>query len=159
MSIFISQNHLVAVCAGLLDGHVHYGFGAKASSLDVDPAAIGHIDCSGFIRYVTYRATDRHIKLQDGSWNHHAWCKAQKLSEVAYSTAALVDGWLRIAFIEPSKTHSGHVWFVLNGLTLESHGGKGPDRRPWNCRILASEVGDCYLFAQTYMLTMPTVLV
>jgi len=41
---------------------------------------------------------------------------------------------VRIAFLSPSDTSSriGHVVLIQNGRTLESHGGAGPDSRPWN---------------------------
>jgi hypothetical protein len=154
VSILIDQSRLSAVCASLFDGHVAYCYGAKAS-LTADPATIQQIDCSGFVRYLTYQATNGQIVLPDGSWNQHRWCKSRKLSKVAYSTAAKRDGWLRIAFIESTASHAGHVWLVLNGMTLESDGSKGPDQRPWNYSILRKEVGACYLFARTYMLLFP----
>ena len=40
---------------------------------------------------------------------------------------------MRIAFLAPQDAPSriGHVVLVHNGKTLESHGGVGPNARPW----------------------------
>jgi len=44
------------------------------------------------------------------------------------------NGAVYIAFLSPNDTSSGigHVVLIHNGRTLESHGGVGPDSRPWN---------------------------
>jgi hypothetical protein len=40
---------------------------------------------------------------------------------------------VRIAFLRPQdvSSHVGHVVLLSGGHTLESHGGVGPDSRPW----------------------------
>ena len=140
MGIIINSLSLSATASALLDGHVGYGFRANSPSLDCAPADITQLDCSGFTRYLLYQATGKQIMLPDGSSNQESWCKSYKLAKVAYSTAASHDAWLRIAFIEASSGNPGHVWFVHNGLTLESHSGTGPDQRSWNTPVLKQGV-------------------
>jgi hypothetical protein len=152
MGIIINADLLTATSSALLDGHIGYSLGAKAPSLDCAPADISQLDCSGFSRYLLYQATDKQIMLPDGSSNQLSWCKTNRLAKVAYSNAASYDGWLRIAFIEPNKKRAGHVWFVLNGMTLESHAGKGPDQRSWRTPVLVQEVTACYKVAQAYII-------
>jgi hypothetical protein len=43
------------------------------------------------------------------------------------------DDLVRIAFLRPQDTASriGHVLLVHAGVSMESHGGTGPDSRPW----------------------------
>src|SRR5205085_264760 len=107
------------------------------------------IDCSGFVRYLMYRATHGEVIMPDGSWIQNDWCRHNHFAKVKYATAADADGWLRIAFLPPKKGHAGHVWLILNGMTLESHGHKGPHSRPWDTAVLKSQVTDCYQLAQT----------
>jgi hypothetical protein len=159
-SLFIDYDLLLEVSGKLMDGHVSYGLGSKAPSLDCDPAAITKIDCSGFVRYLLYQATDNQVVLPDGSWHQREWCQGKKLAKVDYEEAGSSDGWLRIAFISPRKGHAGHVWLILEGQTLESHGKtKGPDRRPWNTRVLTAGVSACFRLAQMYTITIGPVQV
>jgi hypothetical protein len=150
-SLSIETSSLMDISGKLMDGHIKYGFGSKAK-LNDEPQKITAIDCSGFVQYVIYQATKKQMVLPAGSWNQRVWCDNQKLSKVEYSSANEKDGWLRIAFIAPkSKTVPGHVWLILDGMTLESHGPtKGPNRRAWSEKILKSNVYACYKFAQTY---------
>ena len=151
-SFWIDSSALTDVHNQMSDGHVAYGFGAKASSLDADPSKITKIDCSGYVRYLIYQATDKQISMLDGSVRQHEWCRDQKLAKVAYSTCGENDGWLRIAFYQKTKNHVGHVWLILNGQTLESYGHHGPGSKPWRDR---SKIADaCYKLAQTYTLTI-----
>jgi len=151
-SFFVIPEVLTATVSALLDGHIGYSLGAKAPSLNCAPADVTQLDCSGFTQYFFYQATGMQILPPDGISNQLAWCKKCGLQKVAYSTAALNDGWLRIAFIESNTKQAGHVWFVLNGLTLESHEGTGPDRRIWRTPVLVKEVAACYKMALTYNL-------
>jgi hypothetical protein len=151
-SIFIDRDLLLEYAAKLMDGHISYGWGDKAG-LRQDPSTISKIDCSGLTRYLIYQATDRQLILPQGSWHQHDWCRTKKLERVDYGTAARYDGWLRIAFI-PVKYKFRHVWLILNGRTIESHGRKGPNRRPWDTPILKKYVSDCYKLAQTYRIEM-----
>ncbi len=159
MSIFIEYNYLMELCDALMDGHITYGMGAKAP-LDAQPADIRRIDCSGFTRYLIYQATDHEVKLVDGSDEQHAWCRKHKLASEDYmKSAASKDGKLRIAFIprlyaDGKLKKAGHVWLVHNGLTMESHGGVGPSRRPWNSSPLTSRVNGCYVLARLYSMTL-----
>jgi len=153
-AIWIDPFRLLDLCNRLMDGHISYGFGIKAN-LHVQPEDIKSIDCSGFVRYLLYNATYSALKMPDGSWMQHDWCQKSLFEAVNYATADRCDGWLRIAFLPPKAGHAGHVWLVQNGATIESHGGKGPDRRPWDTTILKSQVTACYKLAQTYILFDP----
>jgi hypothetical protein len=94
-----------------------------------------------------YKATGGAVHMPDGSWIQHDWCKHQKFMTADYNTdARQQDNWLRIAFLPKHEKHPGHVWLVLNGKTLESHGHKGPDRRLWSTSAL-KKVNACYVLA------------
>ena len=117
--------------------HVKYGLGDKAK-LDAPPASIRRIDCSGFARYMAFSATGGQI-MPDGSWNQRAWCET-RLPEVPYTPA---QSKLHIAFMTAGVNgvgSVGHVWFVRDGWTYESRGGKGVDARPWNTPGLKKHV-------------------
>lgn len=144
---YIVESRLKAVRNELLDGHISYRLGAKAR-LDAEPSTITHLDCSGFVRYLLYQASDKSLLLPDGSWIQREWCQKQKLEPVNYATAAECDGWLRIAFIDPKPNKAGHVWLIRNGQTLESHGRRiGPNQRPWDTPVLQKGVGYCFKLA------------
>jgi hypothetical protein len=151
----IDSARLMSLCDQLMDGHIHYGFGAKAA-LGASPASIHAIDCSGFVRYLMYQATNGHLTMPDGSWIQQEWCDHRKLKAVTYSSTAANDPILRIAFLPPTTHHhhhhAGHVWLILGGQTIESHGGAGPSRRPWNTPILLNNVQHCYELARTTLI-------
>jgi hypothetical protein len=137
---------LYDLCDQLMDGHIHYGFGAKAA-FTTRPEDIRSIDCSGFVRYFLYRVTDGAIQMPDGSVVQNDWCRRQHLDLVDYDDAGRMDELVRIAFLPPRHGHAGHVWLIHMGRTLESHGGKGPDRRAWDTQVLADNVQQCYVLA------------
>jgi hypothetical protein len=160
----IDRGYLLELCAELMDGHIRYGMGAKAA-LGAEPGDIKAIDCSGFTRYLIHRVTDGQVTLVDGSDEQNAWCKRHHLRAEKYmQVAGLSDGQLRIAFI-PRVYHdgkvakAGHVWLVMDGETIESHGGKGPDRRAWNSPVLTARVKACYVLAHLYSLTVGPLIV
>jgi hypothetical protein len=131
-----------------MQGRVGYGLGAKAPSLDCDSSAIHEIDCSGFVRYALYRSTLGRVITPDGSVEQHSWIEAHGFKQSTYDVngAGAVDSHLRIAFIQPKDDNGiGHVWLIYRALTLESHGGKGVDRRPWNTPVLIDNVAAVYV--------------
>jgi hypothetical protein len=149
MTISIQTSDLLDICGKLMDGHVSYSLGAKAPSLNCDPVRITQIDCSGFVQYVLYKASNRSVHLRSGSWFQNDWC-SKNLAKVDYASALESDGWLRLGYFPGTGTRAGHIWLILDGNTLESHGGKGPDRRAWNDNKLINNVKKCYKLAQTF---------
>lgn len=135
---------LKAYLAACMSQHVHYGLGDKAQygHLSEFPPTYTAIDCSGWVRCAIAYATNADpggpFVIPDGSVNQHDFCDKVGLKRTDYVNAGLSDGHLRIAFLTPYDTSEGigHVWIVLNGMTLESHGGSGPDSRKWNTPIL-----------------------
>jgi len=117
----------------LLKG-VKYKLGAKAPSLSATPDAIHAIDCSGFTRYVLYRATNFTLVMPDGSWGQMDWAEKQGFKDSTVGAGKLKDGILRLAVLpqQPGKGVGRHVVFILNGRTYESAGGRGPCSRVWN---------------------------
>ena len=135
---------LIAFCQAMMDGHCSYGFGKKARPLSTAPADVSRIDCSGFVRYLLYQVTDRRVTIPDGSWNQDAWFRGNNFQQVDYADTAKHDGVLRLGYFSGSP---GHIWFVRNGKTLESHGSKGPNRRKWDTGVLKKNVKRCYVVA------------
>ncbi len=151
-TVFLEKNLLLELSAELMDGHVKYVFGAKPL-LTKSAADVTEADCSGFVRYLLYHASDKRVKMPSGSWTQEDWCKKSGLPAVEYSTAALSDGWLRIAFLPKKDGHPRHVWLILNGQTIESHGRTiGPDRRLWDLPKLKNDAHACFKLAQMFSL-------
>jgi hypothetical protein len=131
--------------------HIRYGLGAKAPPGHVGdyPPDYTTIDCSGWIRaatiYSTFGIANGPLVIPDGSVNQHDWFDANHFKAhtgADYSTyAPLTDNILRIAFISPDSSPQGigHVWYVQNGVTFESHAPNGPSSRPWNTPVLVNE--------------------
>lgn len=116
-----------------IDGN-QYGLGRKIS-LSVSPEdAVGRsVDCSGWVRYLLYHASGKLFVLTDGSVQQHDQIRELGFKKSTPQSAKRHDGALRIAFLPRSASASkiGHVALILDGQTLESHGGTGPDSRAW----------------------------
>jgi hypothetical protein len=114
---------------------VTYGLGCKVPFFKAKPGVdFTKVDCSGFVREAIREATMPMVPFPDGSVVQHDWIIAQRYKKTTVASGKLADGRVRIAFLSPSDTSSriGHVVLIQNGRTLESHGGAGPDSRPWN---------------------------
>jgi hypothetical protein len=120
------------------DAGVSYGVraGAKVPFHGATPGRdFKHVDCSGFVREAIWRATTPHLNIIDGSVRQREeWILAGGFERSSVDEARSLDGVVRIAFLKPQDSPSriGHVAFVHNASTIESHGGVGPDSRPWN---------------------------
>ena len=113
-----------------------YEWGGKVDD-DADSTEVVEkgIDCSGYTKWLLARCAD--TKIPDGSVAQREWVESQGFKESTVDAALLQDGYLRIAFLAPvyrngKMQHAGHVLLVRNGMTYESRGGNGPDRRIWN---------------------------
>jgi hypothetical protein len=106
-------------------------------------------DCSGFIRYLIYKATNEQVLLPDGSWNQRQWFTNRNFKRTSYVlNANCKDNRLRIAAIDPTGEH-GHVWCCLNGKTIECYSGKGVGSRRWNNKTLYNRVNHCYVLTDS----------
>ncbi|HLL84226.1 MAG TPA: hypothetical protein VK420_16305 [Longimicrobium sp.] len=134
MAIDISRLHgFLKACTGA-NPRVTYGLGAKVPFLGAVPGKeFKRVDCSGFVREAIRLATDPRVPFPDGSVVQHEWVRAKGFRKSNVEAAHKKDGALRIAFLRPQDVKSGigHVVLVHNALTLESHGGTGPNSRPW----------------------------
>lgn len=130
--------------------HMHlkptpYVWGEKAPSMTCDSSEIKGIDCSGFSRYAICKASDGVTDIGDGSQQQMEWFEGNPNNATEYRKAGLTKDRLFIAFIKAANGHPGHVWFVLNGFTMESHGGVGVSSRVWDTPVLMRGVAKCYL--------------
>lgn len=157
-TIKVDRELLVTLIKKTCDGHIPYKMGGKALSLDCDSSVLGEdvhgvmrgIDCSGFVRYILHRISN--VDMPDGSWNQRDWCQKQGFKVCPYSDCAKKDDILRIAFLNKENDDAGHVWLIISGMTIESHGRSkvngvwqdGPSRRPWNWKSLKSKVDFCF---------------
>ena len=113
---------------------VGYGLGAKIKPHGATPGSgFTAVDCSGFVRECIWRSTTPNFEFKDGSVVQHEWVKAQGFRTGSIADGQRLDGALRIAFLSPADSGEGigHVVLIHGGHTLESHGGLGPDSRPW----------------------------
>jgi hypothetical protein len=137
---------LETLLASLMDGHVSYRLGAKCGHASRDaPADIPALDCSGLIEYLFYRISNPNTDIPSGSSNQEDWFE-ERYPRVNYEDAARHDSHLRIAFRDRRGTVIRHVWFVVNGRTIESTtrgDNNGPTSLPWDARL--SEADDCFL--------------
>ena len=113
---------------------VGYGLGAKIRAGQVPGRDFQAVDCSGFVREALRRSTNLGNRFPDGSVVQHDWVRAQGFPRVDRADGQRRDNAVRIAFLRPQDTRSGigHVVLLHNAATLESHGGVGPDSRPWS---------------------------
>ncbi len=135
---------LADLISKLMDGHVKYDFGEKTSQLTA-PENIKGLDCSGFTDYVFFKITKPSpVDLPAGTKAQNTWF-SERYPKVPYDDAAKKDGTLRIAFRYQTKKRAGHVWFTINGVTLEcttaAH-NNGPCSLTWDRR--RDEVDACY---------------
>ncbi len=118
------------IVAKQIAGNWKYALGAK---IPLDLATIpiaGETDCSGEVRYLIHRCAG--VDIPDGSANQHEWVRANGFKASSIEAGRLQDGGVRVAFLTPADGGGiGHVALIMNGATFESHGGKGPDTRPW----------------------------
>lgn len=145
--ISISNLALTEFMNATLGGRIKYGLGAKASPLTINPSKIKKIDCSGYVQYLLYKVSSGSIRIKAGSWHQNEYFKTQRFEKIDYETeAARSDGILRLGYFYGGGGGGiGHIWFVLNGQTIESSGGKGPNRRAWNTAVLKRKVEQCYV--------------
>jgi cell wall-associated NlpC family hydrolase len=135
---------LMSPCFRLLT-KIRYSLGAKPRMGAVPGVGFKKADCSGFIRWLINGATfGKDADMPDGSWFQHKWAK-ERFREVPYAECARMDSKLRIAFIPTKNGRVGHVWLCVNGRTIESYGGHGAGRRPWNTPVLLNQVTACYV--------------
>lgn len=159
--IHADRELLVTLIKKTMDGHIPYKMGGKALSLDCDSSVLGEdadgvmqgMDCSGYLRWLIYRITKGLVTIPDGSWNQRAWFQVQGFAPCNYSDCSRKDDVLRIAFLNSENGEAGHVWLIVNSLTIESHGRSkingvwqdGPSRRPWNWKSLKNKVDYCFV--------------
>jgi hypothetical protein len=115
---------------------VTYGLGAKVPFHGAVPGRdFKRVDCSGFVREAIWRATNPHVNFPDGSVVQHDWVRNKGFQHATVADGKLSDNHVRIAFLRPQDAppphHIGHVVLLSGGKTIESHGGVGPDSRPW----------------------------
>jgi subtilisin family serine protease len=114
---------------------VTYGLGKKVPFLGAVPGRdFTRVDCSGFVREAVRLATSPSVPFPDGSVVQHDWVRARGFEKSNVPAGLQNDGMVRIAFLRPQDVPSriGHVVLIAGGRTLESHGGVGPDSRPWD---------------------------
>ncbi len=149
LPIDIAKAHAFLVACMTSHPRVRYGLGAKIKPGQQVPGRdFVEVDCSGFVREAIRRSTSLGGRFPDGSVVQHDWVKAQGFRPVDRSAGRLDDGAVRIAFLKPadSPQRIGHVVLLHRGRTLESHGGVGPDERPWTVQGWQSK-------AYVYLLT------
>jgi hypothetical protein len=140
-----------------------YGYGVKADqgedangkpyTLERDSHTIKEIDCSGESRYLLAKATDQQLIIPDGSQAQREWFEAKAAAGEVHQIAHYADiprymtpRRLIICFIKPFTNGCGdigHVFFLRQyddaTWSMESHGGAGCTRRPWNYPTLKRE--------------------
>jgi len=113
---------------------VGYALGAKVPNDNSVPGRdFTAVDCSGFVRAAIRRATNPIVPIPDGSVVQQDWVQAKGFMRGTVADGSLKDGKIRIAFLNPQDSPEGvgHVVLILNSATVESHGGVGPDSRPF----------------------------
>ena len=132
---------------------VTYGLGAKVPFLGAVPGRdFQKVDCSGFVREAIRRSTQPTAAFPDGSVVQHEWVRSRGYEHGAVADGAMTDKSVRIAFLPPQASPQGigHVVLIYQGKTLESHGGVGPDSRPWTGTGWQSKVD---MFVLTHAVT------
>lgn len=124
---------LMALCVAAV---VTYLMGGKAHDLMAVPLDVRQIDCSGFARWLLYHATRGALLLPDGSCIEDQALALDGFKRSDPANCALHDGHVRVCIhLADDKDGTGHIWIVLNGVTYESHGGRGVSSRAWNVKL------------------------
>jgi len=113
---------------------VTYGLGKKVPFLSAVPGRdFTRVDCSGFVREAIRRSTNPMLRFPDGSVVQHDWVRDRGLERSTIADGMRSDGLVRLAFLRPQDSPQGigHVVLIIDGWTLESHGGVGPNTREW----------------------------
>jgi cell wall-associated NlpC family hydrolase len=135
-SIALDGQKIIDLIAACRRENVPYKLGGKAPSLSAPPEKLkSGIDCSGFVRWAVWQASpsDKRVVMPDGSWHQGEWAAKQGFKVSSSESCLLKDGRIRLAYWLNAKGIS-HIALVLNGKTLESHGGKGPNSRAWSLK-------------------------
>jgi cell wall-associated NlpC family hydrolase len=127
---------------------IKYLLGAKPRMGAIPGAGFSKADCSGFVRWLIHGATHSEVTMPDGSWHQQQWAIKKRFRKVPYDHCGLHDSRLRIAFIRAKRGKVGHVWLTINGMTIESCGGRGATRRPWDTPALLHNVDSCYVLTE-----------
>lgn len=139
----IDLKKLLADFTAIVKGGSSYLLGGKYTS-KVAPKDVNRIDCSGLVRYLLIR---RGVDIVDGSQMQREWAIREGLKESDPKSAKAKDGVLRLAVLPTTSSRKvGHVVLILDGQTIESHGGVGPNRRPWTGN---GWQGQCRVFVLT----------
>lgn len=136
----VNAHKILALVRTLMLRGFKYGFGSKIADLDAPPdKAKSHngtlrVDCSGLVRYALWQ---QGIKIPDGSWGEDKWAREHGFKVSTFEDAGNEDDRLRAGYLPPSKASDniGHIFFLLNGKLIESHGSHGPnDSREWGAK-------------------------
>lgn len=159
-TIPIEPGKLIALTNSLIGVRLRYSLGCKIDPIDLQDYqlvdnGIGAVDCSGFVRWAIWHATAGAVIFEDGSVQQHDQIKRVGFKPSTVDAGSNHDNVVRIAFLAPAYDTSGvteehgHVLLLPgDGLTCESHGHKGPDRRVWNDLPFAH-------LMDVYVLSMP----
>jgi hypothetical protein len=126
---------------------VEYAWGAKPCRQDPFPSDsidVHRADCSGWWQYLMRRAG---FNFPEGSVEIHELLKTRGYEPVPNYKALSASraGKLFLCFIEPvPRAHSGHVWGVSDGVTIECHAGAGVNSRPALTPVLVREFAAAY---------------
>jgi len=136
----------------------------KIHNLDTEVPTLqqnsAQMDCSGFITYVLYQATLRHVKMSGGTMSQQEYLNDHDyreyrgsefatLKDLYSNVAGKIDDTVRIGFRATNlalkratsgggsgQSGVGHVWLTINGMTFEST-TKGPNNGPASFPFLA----------------------
>lgn len=92
------------------------------------------VDAPSYLRWLLYKASGEVLKLPKSIEEQRHWAQSIGFEPGVPADCHKEDGFLRIAFRDASEEWREHVTLVLNGQTLESRYGHGPDSREWTGR-------------------------
>lgn len=158
-SLVFDSNEMERVMRSLTDGHCSYKLGEKVwHPSNTEPEDVDELDCSGFTRYLLYKTTSPQEDCPSGSHKQESWFRKEGFQEVGYATEAhKIDNKVRIAFRDRTRSKIRHVWFVLNGWTIEctnKGSNNGPSSLLWSDRT--NEADDCFVLGRLSPPRFPT---
>ena len=144
-TLAISGAKIAELTQSLVDAGISYRMGAKIEPLSLQASdlvanGIDAVDCSGMSRWLTFHSLGQpaDFNMVDGSVEQHQQFIDVGFKVSDYEDAKNKDGIVRVAFLKPIYDdagllkEAGHVLFIWNGTTYESHGGVGPGTREWD---------------------------
>lgn len=127
---------------------VPYVLGAKPPLVDSVPSRGS--DCSGYVRWLVWKATDHRLVLMEGS-DGQAQYGEETLQKVQYVELARNAHTLQcfLCHMRPPREGFGHIWIVCHGKAYQCSYGAGVNDKDFDAPSLVNRYDDVWNWPHT----------